>query len=258
MCRLLGVIANKPVDLEFSLGRFRKHAEQNPDGWGIGWYDEGKAKIFKEAISALQTDKLPALSKQVKSKIIIAHVRKGTRGAPSEVNSHPFVYDNWIFAHNGSLDGDRLLHLLAEKYRSELKGETDSEIYFYWLLQCIEEKSGKVEDGIKAAIDEIMKGFYGGLNFLLSDGTNLYAFRYSKQSRGYYSLFVLERDPSQPALFEHISGETEALVKSKMLRGEKAVLVCSEKLTRERWKEIKPGNLLVIKGDLTFKEVNIV
>ncbi len=32
MCRLLGVIANKPVDLEFSLTRFRRFGEENPDG----------------------------------------------------------------------------------------------------------------------------------------------------------------------------------------------------------------------------------
>ena len=35
MCRLLGVIANQPVDLEFSLERFKKFANCNPDGWGI-------------------------------------------------------------------------------------------------------------------------------------------------------------------------------------------------------------------------------
>jgi len=52
ICRLLGVIANKPVDLEFSLERFKKFASRNHDGWGIGWYDGEKLQIFKQGVSA--------------------------------------------------------------------------------------------------------------------------------------------------------------------------------------------------------------
>ncbi len=33
MCRLLGLVANKPVDLEFSLERFKEFATFQPDGW---------------------------------------------------------------------------------------------------------------------------------------------------------------------------------------------------------------------------------
>jgi len=38
MCRLFGLTANKPVDVEFSLLEadkpFRNLGEKNPDGWG--------------------------------------------------------------------------------------------------------------------------------------------------------------------------------------------------------------------------------
>ena len=89
MCRLLGIIANKPVDLEFSLERFKKFASWNPDGWGIGWYEGDEAKIFKQGISATaKGSKLPILSGNVKSKIIIVHVRKGTGAEPAERNFH--------------------------------------------------------------------------------------------------------------------------------------------------------------------------
>jgi predicted glutamine amidotransferase len=37
-----------------------------------------------------------------------------------------------------------------------------------------------------------------------------------------------------------------ALLHSKALRGEKAVLVCSEKLTGEDWHPIEPGHLLIV------------
>jgi len=47
MCRLLGLVANKPVDIEFSLQRFKKFAKNNPDGWGIGWYENNSPMSFQ-------------------------------------------------------------------------------------------------------------------------------------------------------------------------------------------------------------------
>ena len=258
MCRLLGVIANKPVDLEFSLRRFKKLATWNPDGWGIGWYQKGKSRVFKEGISAVESNKFPILSREVRSNIIIAHVRKGTEGEPSEKNSHPFGSQNWIFAHNGSINKECLLSYLSEEEKSELKGEVDSKVYFYWLLQCIGESKDVVK-GIRKAINKIIESDYTGLNFLLSDGNSLYAFRYSKDSRNYYSLYKLRREPSTLEPVEYLSEETGLLIRSKSLKGEKAVLVSSEKLTEdEEWEEIGFGNLLVVNSDLTAEEVKII
>jgi len=45
MCRLLGIIANKLVDLEFSLERFKEFASQNPDGWGLDGSRRGNPKF---------------------------------------------------------------------------------------------------------------------------------------------------------------------------------------------------------------------
>ena len=263
MCRLFGLTANKPVDVEFSLLKadkpFRNLGEDNPDGWGIGWYEDNKAKIFKEGISAKNSERFCSYAKEVRSNIVIVHVRKGTGAPPSEVNSHPFKYKNWLFAHNGSVDRDYLLDILKDKYKKELKGETDSEIYFYWILQCIEETKDVIE-GIKKAIDEIIKSgiYYTGLNFLLSDGKFLYAFRYSRHSKDYYSLWLLKREPSESGPLEFRSKETSALLRSKALKGEKAVLVCSEKLTEEKWEEIEFGKLLIIDPNLSIKEMGIV
>jgi len=258
MCRLLGIIANKPVDLEFSLERFKEFASWNPDGWGIGWFEGRKSKHFRQGIPATADEsKLPILSKEVRSRIIIAHVRKGTKGKPSEQNSHPFNYKNWIFAHNGSVNRNYLLSLLTAEYKKELKGETDSEVYFYWILQCINEEKD-VAKGIKKAIECVIKRKHTGLNFLLSDGNHLYAFRYSSDSRSYYTLYKLKRDPSEQRPIEFLSEETKALIQSKSLKGERAVLVCSEKLTEEKWEEIELGKLLIIDSSLKMKEVKIL
>ena len=258
MCRLLGLVANKPVDMEFSLSKFKKFAAYNPDGWGIGWYEHNSPMIFKQGISAkAKESQLPELSKTVRSKIIIAHVRKGTGAPPSKVNSHPFRYKNWLFAHNGSVDRDYLLSLLKDKYKKKLKGETDSEVYFYWILQCIEESKDVIE-GVKKAVNIVTSSSYSGLNFLLSDGKCIYSFRYSKRHKNYYSLWLLKREPFESGAFEFESKETKALLYGKLLKGEKAVLVCSEALTKEKWKKIKFGNMLIIKPDLNTEEMRIL
>ncbi|HQI57448.1 MAG TPA: class II glutamine amidotransferase [Syntrophorhabdaceae bacterium] len=258
MCRLLGLIANKPVDIEFSLSRFKEFSSDNPDGWGIGWYENNSAKVFKQGISAKDyRSQLPNLSKEVRSKIIIAHVRKGTGAPPSEINSHPFQYKNWLFAHNGSVDRDYLFSGLKDDYKRELKGKTDSEVYFYWILQCIE-KSKDIIEGIKTAVDKIKSRNYSGLNFLLSDGKCIYSFRYSSYSKDYYSLWLLKRNPSEPGPLEFESKETKALLHSKSLKGERAVLLCSERLTKEPWEKINFGKVLIIQPDMNVKEAQIL
>lgn len=258
MCRLLGLVANKPVDIEFSLRRFTEFSTYNPDGWGIGWYENNSPKVFKQGISAKDREsQLPHLSMEVRSKIIIAHVRKGTGTPPSEVNSHPFQSRNWLFAHNGSVDRGYLFSLLRDDYKNGLKGKTDSEVYFYWILQCIEESKDVIE-GIKKAVNKITSRSYSGLNFVLSDGKCLYSFRYSSNSKDYYSLWKLKREPSESGPLEFESQETKALLHSKSLKGERAVLVCSEALTKEKWEKIAFGGILIIEPDLNTTEVRIL
>lgn len=261
MCRLLGLVANKPVDFEFSLERFKKKfAKRNPHGWGIGWYANDKARVCKQRISAKDPEsKLRKMSKAVRSKIIIAHVRKKPKkGAPpSEKNSHPFRCKNWVFAHNGLVDRKHLCSLLEPNYKEKIEGETDSEVYFYWILQNIE-KHQDVIRGMKDAINEVISKDYTGLNFLLSDGTTLYTFSYSSTRSKYYTLYKLRRDPSDSGPVEYQSTETMALLRSKSLRGEKAVLVCSERLTEEKWEDIKFGHVLIVKENLHMKDEQIL
>ena len=68
---------------------------------------------------------------------------------------------------------------LVPRYRDQLWGETDSEAYFALLLQHIE-TAADVVSGLQRALREVTTvGDYTGLNFLLSDGAEIYAFHYS-------------------------------------------------------------------------------
>lgn len=78
----------------------------------------------------------------------------------------------------------------------------------------------------------------------------MYAFRYEK------SLYYLKREPEEP--LRASSQETFALLEAKKLASEKAVLVASEKLTNEEWKEIKDGKLIIVNRELDIQKEKLV
>jgi len=249
MCRLFGVIANQKIDIEYSFFRadekpFKEFSKEHPDGWGIGWFDNRKTKIYKQGYGKkYDFDKV----KKVRSKIIISHVRKATTGDKSTQNAHPFEFKNWLFVHNGSVERKCLLKLLADSY-TKLTSQTDSEVYFHLVMQEIK-NTGDVIEGAKSTIKKVKEcGGYSGLNFIMSDGENLYAYRDASTSESYYSLYYLKREPKE--FFRAKSKETKILLHSKTLANEEAVLICSEKLSQENWKEIDIGALIIVDSAL--------
>jgi len=253
MCRLFGLIANKEVDIKFSIleakNHFKKQGKNNPHGWGIGYYKNSEPKVEKYGESAFDSNKFDELVKEIKSKIFIAHVRYASSGSPHcDRKAHPFVYKNWIFAHNGTIDKERTLKLLIPPYNQNFTSEPiDSEVYFRFLIQCIE-KGNDVSKGVCSVAKEVTKNATGA-NFVLSDGRILCAFRYGKD------LYYLRREPASLTM---TSKETQALIGSKTLLKEKAFLISTEKLTEnESWKEIENGRLLIIDENLHIREVTI-
>ena len=101
-------MANKEVGVEFSFlianRSFKKLGAQNPDGWGIGYYKNNNPEIFKESISTEESLQFNNNVKQLQSNFLISHVRKRSVGKDGLKNTHPFGYENWIFAHNGTID----------------------------------------------------------------------------------------------------------------------------------------------------------
>lgn len=258
MCRLLGIRANKIVSFDFSLEKFKKYGNSNPDGWGIGWYENDKPFIFKQPIATTdESSEYDKYKKEVRSDIFITHVRLGTHGSNAFENTHPFSYKNFIFAHNGIVAKDYIAAKLKKEYKALIQGQTDSEVYFYFIIQNIDEKGDFVE-GIKSSIKIISQANNGGLNFLLSDGINFYAFRYSSYSSGYYTLYYLVRKFGSHPYLEYLSKETQLLIKSKDANLEQAVVFSSEKLTEENWQEIENGQLMVINEKLDIVKHNIL
>jgi predicted glutamine amidotransferase len=112
----------------------------NGDGFGIGWYaNKPEPGLFKDAMPAWNDQNLHELCAQTKANLFFAHVRASTQGGVQRNNSHPFKYKNWLFQHNGDVEGfsklkRTLQNEVAEELYPMIRGNTDSETSFYLAL----------------------------------------------------------------------------------------------------------------------------
>src|SRR5687767_11639429 len=117
-------------------------SERHPDGWGVAYYVDGSPHVTKGVTTALHDHLFKRVSGVVSSETVVAHVRRATVGVPSVLNSHPFQYGRWVFAHNGSVAAfdrarDKLVSEVAPQLRRFILGETDSEVVFFLFLTLL-------------------------------------------------------------------------------------------------------------------------
>lgn len=146
MCRIFGFrsvlqsrVHSSLVSAENALScQSRRH----PDGWGLAYYLGGMPHVVKSTDTAETDDLFRKVSGIVSSQTVLAHVRKATQGKLSLINTHPFQYGAWTFAHNGNVCNfpelqDQLHGMVPEEFRRWRLGETDSELLFYFFLSRI-------------------------------------------------------------------------------------------------------------------------
>lgn len=109
MCELLALSFNEPVRPDISFRGFRRRGEENPDGWGMGFFPDKSVEIIKEPIKAGKSylSRVVKDYPRIRSKLFIAHVRNATKGSVSHMNTHPFQRElngrEYVFAHNGTI-----------------------------------------------------------------------------------------------------------------------------------------------------------
>lgn len=149
MCRLFGFRSIITSQVHSSL----IHAEnalmdqslKHPDGWGIAYYIEQTPHLIRSALSAIDDHLFEKISGVVSSQTVLAHIRNGTQGSNNILNTHPFQYGPWVFAHNGNIKNidsikDDLLKVISPKLKRFILGSTDSEIIFFVILSFIEKE----------------------------------------------------------------------------------------------------------------------
>jgi glutamine amidotransferase len=156
---------------------------KNRDGWGIGYYKNGKAVIIKEPVPATMSRRAGNITKgleKIRGSIVIAHIRAASKPKiNSRQNTHPFsrraMGRRWIFAHKGTIDTRGL-----DMGRMKPYGKTDSEHLFLFLLGEIEKKFkgraykiSELADFLKKFAKKIDRK--GSCSFMLSDSEYLIA-----------------------------------------------------------------------------------
>ena len=203
----------------------------NGDGFGLGWYCEKDLPgVFKDESPAWSNQNLRNLCEQIKAHTFFAHVRASTTGAVQRTNCHPFKYDNWLFQHNGLISNFEsirhdLICAIDRSYYPNVKGNTDSEIFFHIAL------TNGLQDNPKAALQKTVQTVQDiakthkteqilNLSCALSDGKTLYTIRYAEgeeaNTQFYSSDFVLGsseaiKDKDAPDAGKHVVVVSEPL-----------------------------------------------
>jgi glutamine amidotransferase len=112
--------------------------------------------------------------------MFLAHIRFATNGANALRNTHPFIMEGRLFAHNGVVHGlDELEARLRPEFRELIGGETDSERVFALVTQETADHGGDVTAGLVAATGWIAANLpLYALNVLLATPDELWALRF--------------------------------------------------------------------------------
>lgn len=187
MCQLLGMNSLKPSSPRFSLAGFLRRGgetDEHSDGWGIAYYEDGECRILVDAAPAASSPVTGIVQKRrIRSRNVVAHIRKATQGRVALANCHPFRRSlwgkEWVFAHNGNVEVSRLN--LAANSRFAPVGETDSERVFCALMQALDSAFADYP-GLPILTNFLAESsaqiaLHGNLNFVLSDGEVMFARR---------------------------------------------------------------------------------
>src|SRR3712207_5487465 len=108
----------------------------NGDGFGVGWYGTGDGPgVYRSVSPAWSDENLRELAGHITSPLFFVHIRAAIGSPVQQTNCHPFRHGQWLFVHNGYLEGlhrlrrDLVLAVDPELF-PEIRGTTDTELVF--------------------------------------------------------------------------------------------------------------------------------
>lgn len=174
-----------------------EHLSQgNRNGWGVAFYANGAEPTVRRGLLPAYLD--PEFDGAVieasasSAWIAVSHIRACSSGLCDIPNPHPFARSkngrHWLMGHNGTLDKELLLGLIRPEYfeanppqyGENLDQWIDSDLYFIYMLQTLEDFGWDVRCGIAAVVERLRESIPGDeeeLNFFLTDGSTIWAYR---------------------------------------------------------------------------------
>lgn len=286
MCRLYAMFANEPTRVDCELVRAQNDLMQQacadvtqrsaPVGWGAVCYSKRHASRLPTIVRHHKASCDLATFSQTVADVyvdsIVTHVRAATVGSVSSLNAHPFTHDEWTFAHYGTIPN---FETLAGSMTAELDehhtncrlGDTDSELFFLWLLCMLErrglnsdnipERSDQTRDVLAEAVATLADRCLANraitskpddvrLNFVLTNGDVTFACRWNNPLFGLVRADVRECELcGLPHVHEHKQGDY------------RAVLFASDVVTGEPWHAFPNHSLTYVSPNLTYTTESI-
>jgi predicted glutamine amidotransferase len=147
MCRLLGIVSSEPTEFRLILQDAPRSlaalSREHRDGWGVAVFESQQASQtvadhgwrLRKAVACAAEDQDFRRLAAAPGEVVISHIRRRTVGAVSLENTHPFRNGRWVFAHNGTIhERDYLRSSSSARRLAEVRGHTDSELFFAYLL----------------------------------------------------------------------------------------------------------------------------
>ncbi|CNV79713.1 glutamine amidotransferase%2C class-II [Mycobacterium tuberculosis] len=226
-----------------------EQSRRNPDGTGLGVFDEHhQPRLHKQPIAAWQDADFATEAHELTGTTFVAHVRYATTGSLDIRNTHPFLQDGRIFAHNGVVEG---LDVLDERLREVgaddlVLGQTDSERVFALITASIRARDGNESAGLIDALRWLAANVpIYAVNVLLSTATDVWALRYPES----HELYILDRRGDGAPEFHLRSKRIRA--HSTHLRERSSVVFATEPMDdNPRWRLLDAGELVHVDAAL--------
>ncbi len=142
MSRLFGVAINDGRLLAHALfpwrDLLRMPATESPFGWGLGYFQHNNVLVKRRPNHMGELDMFQSLE-DLRTTLVLGHVRKHTVGDVRPENTHPFRFRNWLFVHHGTIPRyEAIKHWIVDStpafLRRSMRGDTDSEHLFYLFM----------------------------------------------------------------------------------------------------------------------------
>lgn len=225
----MAYVAKNETDFPTMAGRnfdeFETLSSIHKDGWGITTKD---GNVIKDFHAASQTPSFHQTLLNNTATASLLHFRWATSGlSVTTENAHPFVYGEYSFIHNGSVNPpDALDKFISPIYLQQVTGTTDSEKYFLLTVQEVE-KNGLIP-GIKSALKIIKENAdYSSINAMLLTPDKL--------------IVINEHENSQRP-----SDQPEDYYELKFKEENDGVIVASSGWNQVGWKKVPNHALMVI------------